>query len=173
MMLGMAIALSTSATNTATTSSMSENPRTVGGTKDWRDWLFWPFIHFLPRKIHGCDPHLMVCWGNQWQPAALLGITTGSSLSTAGIVTPLANCRNGDLQARIANTFGKEAARLVPKSPRKAPAIVAPEILIFDVDGVLLDVRQAYWRAGIGTIRQPNRKTVDPPGMHPLENQHR
>lgn len=29
-----------------------------------------------------------------------------------------------------------------------------PEILIFDVDGVLVDVRETYWRSGLQTIQQ-------------------
>src|SRR5208282_2334134 len=29
-----------------------------------------------------------------------------------------------------------------------------PEILIFDVDGVLVDVRETYWRSGLQTLRQ-------------------
>ena len=29
-----------------------------------------------------------------------------------------------------------------------------PEILIFDVDGVLVDVRETYWRSGLQTIQK-------------------
>jgi len=30
---------------------------------------------------------------------------------------------------------------------------VSPEILIFDVDGVLVDVRGTYWRSALDTVR--------------------
>lgn len=33
-----------------------------------------------------------------------------------------------------------------------------PEILIFDVDGVLVDVRETYWRSGLQTIQQLTSK---------------
>ena len=34
----------------------------------------------------------------------------------------------------------------------KPPGKLDPEILIFDVDGVLVDVRETYWRSGLQTI---------------------
>ena len=41
------------------------------------------------------------------------------------------------------------------KTGRKRPAKgkLDPRILIFDVDGVLVDVRETYWRSGLQTIR--------------------
>jgi beta-phosphoglucomutase-like phosphatase (HAD superfamily) len=31
-----------------------------------------------------------------------------------------------------------------------------PQILIFDVDGVLVDVRGTYWRSALETVRSPS-----------------
>jgi HAD superfamily phosphatase len=41
-----------------------------------------------------------------------------------------------------------------------------PEILIFDVDGVLVDVRDTYWRSAIETIRQLTGKRVTHAELH-------
>jgi HAD superfamily phosphatase len=43
----------------------------------------------------------------------------------------------------------------VKKTGKKRPAKgkLDPKILIFDVDGVLVDVRETYWRSGLQTIR--------------------
>lgn len=41
-------------------------------------------------------------------------------------------------------------AKSAPK--RKSGPRLDPEILIFDVDGVLVDVRETYWRSGLQTI---------------------
>jgi HAD superfamily phosphatase len=35
-----------------------------------------------------------------------------------------------------------------------------PKILIFDVDGVLVDVRESYWRSGLQTVRHLTGKTA-------------
>jgi len=42
----------------------------------------------------------------------------------------------------------------VPRAGRKRIAIAKlnPKILIFDVDGVLVDVRETYWRSGMQTV---------------------
>jgi HAD superfamily phosphatase len=49
----------------------------------------------------------------------------------------------------------------LPKRPaRKSPRKVDPQILIFDVDGVLVDVRQSYWRSGLQTMRHLTGKRV-------------
>ena len=44
--------------------------------------------------------------------------------------------------------MGKQA-RKIGRAHRK----LDPEILIFDVDGVLVDVRETYWRSGLQTIQ--------------------
>jgi len=43
----------------------------------------------------------------------------------------------------------------VKKTGRKRPAQgkLDPKILIFDVDGVLVDVRETYWRSGLQTVQ--------------------
>jgi HAD superfamily hydrolase (TIGR01548 family) len=41
-----------------------------------------------------------------------------------------------------------------------------PEILIFDVDGVLVDVRETYWRSAVETIRQLTGKRVTHAELH-------
>ena len=41
-----------------------------------------------------------------------------------------------------------------------------PEILIFDVDGVLVDVRETYWRSGLETMRALTGKRVTYAELH-------
>jgi HAD superfamily phosphatase len=41
-----------------------------------------------------------------------------------------------------------------------------PEILVFDVDGVLVDVRQTYWRAALETVRALSGKQVTYAELH-------
>jgi len=40
------------------------------------------------------------------------------------------------------------------KPGKKAGTKLDPKILIFDVDGVLVDVRESYWRSGLQTVRE-------------------
>lgn len=47
----------------------------------------------------------------------------------------------------------------VPRSSRRRIQI-QPKILIFDVDGVLVDVRGTYWRSALETVRQLSGKRV-------------
>jgi len=47
---------------------------------------------------------------------------------------------------------------------RKQP--VSPEILIFDVDGVLVDVRGTYWRSALDTVRHLTGKRVTYAELH-------
>jgi len=47
-----------------------------------------------------------------------------------------------------------------PTKSSKATARLNPQILIFDIDGVLIDVRQTYWRTGLETVRQLSGKKV-------------
>jgi HAD superfamily phosphatase len=44
--------------------------------------------------------------------------------------------------------------RMATKRRRKAGRKLDPKILIFDVDGVLVDVRESYWRSGLQTVRE-------------------
>ena len=43
---------------------------------------------------------------------------------------------------------------------------VSPEILIFDVDGVLVDVRRTYWRSALDTVRHLTGKRVTYAELH-------
>jgi HAD superfamily phosphatase len=52
------------------------------------------------------------------------------------------------------------------RQPQKKAAKLTPEILIFDVDGVLVDVRQTYWRSAIETIHHLTGKRVTHAELH-------
>jgi HAD superfamily phosphatase len=58
----------------------------------------------------------------------------------------------------------------VPKAkrqePRKRDGKLSPEILIFDVDGVLVDVRDTYWRSALETVRHLTGKRVTHEELH-------
>jgi HAD superfamily phosphatase len=45
-------------------------------------------------------------------------------------------------------------------------AIALPKILIFDVDGVLVDVRRSFWLSGLETMRYLTGKRVTWPELH-------
>jgi HAD superfamily hydrolase (TIGR01548 family) len=47
----------------------------------------------------------------------------------------------------------------------------APEILIFDVDGVLVDVRDTYWRSALETMRHLTGKRVTHAELHRWKGQ--
>ena len=47
-----------------------------------------------------------------------------------------------------------------------AKSIALPKILIFDVDGVLVDVRRSYWLSGLETTRFLTGKRVTWPELH-------
>jgi HAD superfamily hydrolase (TIGR01548 family) len=57
------------------------------------------------------------------------------------------------------------------KTVRKRFQPVRPEILIFDVDGVLVDVRETYWRSAVETIRQLTGKRVTHAELHHWKSQ--
>jgi HAD superfamily phosphatase len=54
------------------------------------------------------------------------------------------------------------------KSPKKknGKKLLQPEILIFDIDGVLIDVRETYWRSAIETVRHLSGKRVTYADLH-------
>lgn len=52
----------------------------------------------------------------------------------------------------------------MPKKARKL--LLSPEILIFDVDGVLVDVRGTYWRSALDTVRFLTGKRVTYRELH-------
>jgi HAD superfamily phosphatase len=49
---------------------------------------------------------------------------------------------------------------IMPKSARSKSLRLSPKILIFDVDGVLVDVRQSFWRSALDTVRYLTGKRV-------------
>jgi HAD superfamily hydrolase (TIGR01548 family) len=54
----------------------------------------------------------------------------------------------------------------VPKSSRAEKQKISPDILIFDVDGVLVDVRGTYWRSALDTVRHLTGKRVTYAELH-------
>jgi HAD superfamily hydrolase (TIGR01548 family) len=54
----------------------------------------------------------------------------------------------------------------VPKSSGSKKRLISPEILIFDVDGVLVDVRGTYWRSALDTVRHLTGKRVTYEELH-------
>lgn len=54
----------------------------------------------------------------------------------------------------------------MPKTGRIAEILVRPEILIFDVDGVLVDVRETYWRSAVETMHHLTGKRVTHAELH-------
>lgn len=49
---------------------------------------------------------------------------------------------------------------------KQRQAKLSPEILIFDVDGVLVDVRDTYWRSALETVRHLTGKRVTHEELH-------
>jgi HAD superfamily hydrolase (TIGR01548 family) len=54
----------------------------------------------------------------------------------------------------------------VPKSRLRKALPIQPEILVFDVDGVLVDVRGTYWRSALDTVRHLTGKRVTYAELH-------
>jgi HAD superfamily hydrolase (TIGR01548 family) len=53
------------------------------------------------------------------------------------------------------------------RAPRRSKALATkPQILIFDVDGVLVDVRGTYWRSALETVRYLTGKRVTFAELH-------
>ncbi len=59
------------------------------------------------------------------------------------------------------------SSKVSPKPARK----IRPAILIFDVDGVLVDVRETYWRSAVETIRRLTGKRVTHAELHHWKGQ--
>jgi phosphoglycolate phosphatase-like HAD superfamily hydrolase len=64
----------------------------------------------------------------------------------------------------------KKSKRSPAKKPRNSahgPKLTLhPKILIFDIDGVLIDVRATYWRSAIETVRHLSGKRVTYADLH-------
>jgi HAD superfamily hydrolase (TIGR01548 family) len=55
---------------------------------------------------------------------------------------------------------------MTPKKTRKSLEKLLPQILIFDVDGVLIDVRGTYWRSALETVRHLSGTRVTYAELH-------
>lgn len=61
----------------------------------------------------------------------------------------------------------KKTSPPTKRAARKSKAVrTQPEILIFDVDGVLVDVRGTYWRSALETVRYLTGKRVTYTELH-------
>lgn len=61
----------------------------------------------------------------------------------------------------------KKISALQKRASRKSKALpVLPKILIFDVDGVLVDVRATYWKSALETVRHLTGKRVTYAELH-------
>jgi HAD superfamily phosphatase len=60
----------------------------------------------------------------------------------------------------------KKARKPARKAGRKATIVLHPKILIFDIDGVLIDVRATYWRSALETVRHLSGKRVTYADLH-------
>jgi len=55
---------------------------------------------------------------------------------------------------------------MTPRKKRNSKALLNTQILIFDIDGVLIDVRGTYWRSGLETVRFLSGKRVTYAQLH-------
>jgi hypothetical protein len=60
----------------------------------------------------------------------------------------------------------RSPAKKSQKSTRQSKLKLHPKILIFDIDGVLIDVRATYWRSAIETVRHLSGKRVTYADLH-------
>src|SRR5271169_667220 len=72
----------------------------------------------------------------------------------------LARLEKGSSAASRYTGKGRRGKSIVTRPGRKrvAGGKLDPKILIFDVDGVLVDVRETYWRSGMQTVQAITRK---------------
>src|SRR6266550_9101133 len=68
--------------------------------------------------------------------------------------------------ARMCIPFALTGKRTMAGETRKKMKKLRPEILIFDVDGVLVDVRGTYWRSALETVRYITGKRVTYAELH-------
>jgi HAD superfamily phosphatase len=60
----------------------------------------------------------------------------------------------------------KKSLAAAKKTPHHKPLQTQPKVLIFDVDGVLVDVRGTYWRSALETVRYITGKRVTYAHLH-------
>jgi HAD superfamily phosphatase len=60
----------------------------------------------------------------------------------------------------------KKSLAAAKKTPHYKPLQTQPQILIFDVDGVLVDVSGTYWRSALETVRYITGKRVTYAELH-------
>jgi HAD superfamily phosphatase len=63
-------------------------------------------------------------------------------------------------------TVPKKIVTRKKTAPRGKHLATQPKVLIFDVDGVLVDVRGTYWRSALDTVRQLTGKRVTYAELH-------
>jgi len=59
----------------------------------------------------------------------------------------------------------------MPQKRKNTAGKVNPEVLIFDVDGVLVDVKETYWRSGLQTMQALTGKKVTWAEFHDWKRQ--
>src|SRR5262249_39591753 len=81
----------------------------------------------------------------------------------------------GAIAARLTPPLAKETLFVqlraaLPTSFARKLLTPLPEILIFDVDGVLVDVRQSFWRSALETVHFLTGKRVTWPELYSWKN---
>jgi HAD superfamily phosphatase len=88
----------------------------------------------------------------------------------AGALGLTLRAKSGDTQCWIADRANKASAihSLLTMTQKKASPKkhFQPAILIFDIDGVLIDVRATYWRSALETVRHLSGKRVTYADLH-------
>ena len=82
----------------------------------------------------------------------------------------LANLDRLDDEREGGDTFGFESEDSLPTLRSRKRLERTPEILIFDVDGVLVDVRESFWRSALETTRFLTGKRVTWAELHKWKN---
>jgi HAD superfamily phosphatase len=82
----------------------------------------------------------------------------------------LGNLDRLDDEREGGDTFGFESEDSLPILRSRKRLERTPEILIFDVDGVLVDVRESFWRSALETTRFLTGKRVTWAELHKWKN---
>ena len=64
------------------------------------------------------------------------------------------------------STLTRKRKKRESKPPPRKALRIQPKILIFDVDGVLVDVRATYWKSALETVRHLTGKRVTYAELH-------
>jgi HAD superfamily phosphatase len=133
-----------------------------------------PAIVIVPREnvlrapFPGCVPS-----GHGFDHSIVASRFKAQQPQLRGLTPPSMNCET--LFSAVRRIFNRG---IVPKisASRKRPSRQKkleqqPEILVFDVDGVLVDVRQTYWRSALETVRHLTGKRVTFRELHKWKSQ--